>query len=82
MATSSNFTGKTNTNGVADAHDLYLTSVTGATSDSMIIYKDSGVLTTSWLIAFIDTATGLPFIPNGGNLVIQWDNGPNKIFRI
>jgi hypothetical protein len=28
------------------------------------------------------TGSGLPVTPNGGNITIQWDNGPNKIFKL
>jgi hypothetical protein len=28
------------------------------------------------------TASGLPVTPNGGNIVITWDNGANKIFKL
>jgi hypothetical protein len=75
VATSGNFTGKTSTNGVADADDVTLTAVSGASVESIVIYKDTGTETTSPLIAFIDTATGLPLTPNGGDVIVVWDNG-------
>lgn len=28
------------------------------------------------------TASGLPVTPNGGNIVVAWDNGANKIFKL
>ncbi len=34
------------------------------------------------LIAYIDTATGMPVTPNGGDITIAWDNGANKIFKL
>jgi len=34
------------------------------------------------LIAFIDTATNLPVTPNGGDIIVAWDNGANKIFKL
>ena len=37
---------------------------------------------TSPLLFFIDTATGLPLTPNGGDVIVTWDNGVNKIFRL
>lgn len=82
VATSGNFANKTKTLGVADADDITLTSVTGDQSELIIIYKDTGSAATSRLIAKIDTATNLPVIPNGGNIVISWDNGANKIFKL
>lgn len=82
IATSAAFTAKTVTSGVADAADVTLTAVSGASVESIVIYKSTGVESTSNLIAFIDTATGLPFTPSGGDVTIQWDNGANKIFKI
>ena len=48
----------------------------------IIIYKDTGTEATSPLIAMIDTATGLPITPNGGDIIVTWDNGVNKIFKV
>jgi hypothetical protein len=30
----------------------------------------------------IDTATGMPFLPNGGDIQIQFDAGANRIFKL
>ena len=73
---------KTSTSGVADAADSTFTAVTGATVEALVIYKDTGVAGTSPLIAYIDTATGLPATPNSGNIGITWDSGANKIFKL
>jgi hypothetical protein len=73
---------KTATNGVADAADSTFTAVTGATVEALVIYKDTGSAATSPLLAYIDTATGLPVTPNGGDITIVWDNGTNKIFKL
>jgi hypothetical protein len=83
VATSSNLAGKTSTNGVADADDVTFTSVAaGAACAHLVIYKDTGSAATSNLIAVIDTATGLPVTPNGGNIGVSWDSGSNKIFKL
>lgn len=82
IATSGNFGTKTTTAGVADAANVTLTAVSGASVESIEIYKDSGVESTSLLIANIDTATGLPLTPNGGDVTIAWDDGANKIFKL
>lgn len=82
IATSGNLASKTVTGGVADAADVTITAVSGATVESIVIYKDTGSAATSRLIAFIDTATGLPVTPNGGDITIAWDNGANKIFKL
>lgn len=82
VATSGALASKTVPGGVADAADLTITAVTGATVESIVLYKDTGSAATSRLIAMIDTATGLVFTPNGGDLTIAWDNGANKIFKL
>jgi hypothetical protein len=82
VATSSALTSKTVTAGVADAADVTFSSVTGDQFEYVILYKDTGVESTSRLIACIDTATGLPCTPNGGDITVQWDSGANKIFKL
>lgn len=68
--------------GVADASDVTLSSVTGDVSERLIIYQHTGTESTSDLVVSIDTATGLPVTPNGGNIGITWDNSGNKIFKL
>lgn len=75
-------TGKATTGGAADANDVTFTSVSGASIEAIVLFKDTGVEGTSPLIAYIDTATGLPITPNGGDIIVTWDNGTNKIFRL
>jgi len=82
IATSSALAGKTTVAGVADADDVTWSLVTGDESEAVVIYQNTGVDSTSRLIAYIDTVTGLPVIPNGGDIIVQWDNGPNKIFKL
>ncbi len=74
---------KTVTAGVADAADTVFSAVpAGAACQHLVIFKDTGVAGTSPLIACIDTATGLPVTPNGGDINVTWDNGANKIFKL
>lgn len=80
--TSGNFAGKTITSGVADATDVTLATVVGAQFESIDIYMDSGVAASSWMICNIDTATGLPCTPNGGDIIVSWDAGADKIFKL
>jgi hypothetical protein len=82
VAVSGALTGKTATNGVADADDVVFTAVTGDQSEALIIYQHTGTETTSRLVAYIDTATGLPVTPNGGNINVAWDSGANRIFKL
>lgn len=82
VATSDNLTTKTITAGIADADNVTFTAVTGDPSEAVVIYKDTTNAATSPLIAYIDSATGLPVTPNGGDITITWDNGTNKIFKL
>jgi hypothetical protein len=60
--------------GVADAADLApaFTAVSGATVESINLLKDTGVGSTSDLIVYWDTATGLPLTPNGGDVNVSF----------
>lgn len=82
VATSGALASKTVTAGVADAADVTFSAVTGDTVEAIVLYKDTGVESTSRLIAYIDSATGLPVTPNGGDITVQWDSGANKIFKL
>jgi hypothetical protein len=90
VATSGALGSKTVTNGVADAADVTFIAVTaGAAIPALIVFQSSAntggadVATTAQrLIAYIDTATGLPVTPNGQNITISWDNGSNRIYKL
>jgi len=74
---------KTITGGVFDATDVTFSTVAaGSTCEGVVIYKDTGTAGTSALLAYIDTITGFPLATNGGDVVIQWDNGAYKIFSL
>jgi len=74
---------KTITLGVFDAADITYTAVTaGATAKAVVIYKDTGLASTSALLAYIDTIVGFPLATNGGDITIIWDSGANKIFAL
>ncbi len=81
-ATSDALVSKTVVLGVADAADKTWSTVSGDVCEEIVIYYHSGVESTSLLIANIDTATGLPVTPNGGDITVQWDAGANKIFKL
>ena len=75
--------GKSATNGVADASDISFTGLVAAPSiEALVIYKSTGVESTSALIAYIDTATGLPISAGATQVDVTWDNGPNRIFKL
>lgn len=82
VGTPQTLTGKTVAGGVFDAADVTFLAVPTAAVKYCAIYKDTGTAATSPLIALFDTAAGLPVSTNGGDIIIAWDNGPNKIFKL
>jgi len=82
VATSDALASKTITAGVADAADKTWSSVSGDVSEEIVGYYHTGTESTSALIFNIDTATGLPVTPNGGDITVTWDSGANKIFKL
>lgn len=71
--------------GAADGDDTTFSQVpqgsaSTAVLEAIVIYKDTGG-ENSPLIAYIDSATGLPITPNGGDIIVVWDNGANRIFK-
>jgi len=82
VAVSGALTGKTITAGVADSDDVTFATVTGDQSEAIVVYKHTGVESTSRLIAYVDSATGLPITPSGGDIIIQWAATANKIFKL
>lgn len=71
-AESGAFASKTFTNGVFDAADITFTAVTGATVEAIVLFLDTGVAAADTLIAYIDSASGLPVTPNGGDINVAW----------
>jgi hypothetical protein len=49
------------------------TAVSGATVEALIFFKDTGTPTTSNLLWWFDTATGLPLTPNGGDVNVAFN---------
>ena len=82
VAVSDALTGKTVAAGVADADNVTFSSVTGDQSEAIVLYKHTGTESTSRLIAYIDSATGLPVTPNGGDIEVQWADTADKIFKL
>lgn len=66
------FASKTFTNGTFDAADITFTAVTGNTAEAIVLFVDTGNTATDALIAFLDSATGLPVAPNGGDITVTW----------
>jgi hypothetical protein len=83
-------TTQTKVDGIADAADtLFSAVVADAANYSVVLYQASLVTggadvaaTAQRLIAWIDTGTNFPIIPNGGDVTIAWDNTANRIFKL
>lgn len=82
VATSTLMGGKTATAGVADADDSLFSAVVGAQVGAIVLYQDTGNEATSRLIAYIDTAVGLPYLPVGNDVQVTWSGGADRIFRL
>ncbi len=70
------------TDGVIDAADITFTTASGDPCEFLLIYKFVTGDADSNLLIYIDTATGLPVTLNGGDVVVTWDNGANRIAKI
>jgi hypothetical protein len=89
-ATSGALASKTVTDGVFDAADVTLTTPSADTNDhSLLIFQASAVgggadvaSSSQRVIAWIDTGTGIPIKPAGGDITVVWDSGSNKIFSL
>ena len=89
-ATSAALAGKTGTSGTADATDITFSAVAAdATAHVLIVFQSSAVAggadvasTAQRVIAYLDTGTLLPITPNGGDIIVAWDNNTNKIFTL
>lgn len=89
-ATSAALSSKTVTNGVADAADITFSAVaSNASNHYLLVFQSSAVTggsdvaaTAQRLIAWIDTGTNLPVVPNGGDVTVVFDNGANRIFKL
>lgn len=82
VISSATLSNKTITNGVFDADDATFSSVTGANCEALLIFQDTGIQSTSRLIAYIDSATGLPILPNGGDISVAFSSGSSRIFAL
>lgn len=67
-----NLTGTVGVAGVGayDHTDETIVTVSGATVESLDYYEETGIAATSPLLLNIDTWTGLPLTPNGGDVTL------------
>jgi hypothetical protein len=76
---------KTVASGIADAADTTIAAVGSAgsaTAVAIVLVNETNASNTSLLGAYVDTATGMPFLPNGADVPVVWDNGANRIFAL
>ena len=74
------------TDAVFDADDVNITNSSSTQVGALVIFMEGGaspgVESESWLLLYIDTATGLPYSPGGIDIPVAWSNGASKIFKI
>lgn len=81
IVSSATITNTTVVDGLFDGDDIIFSSVTGPQSEALLFWIDTGVGSTSRLVAYIDTGvSGLPIIPNGSDVDIEWN--ANGIFQL
>ena len=58
--------------GVCDASDVTFVGTTGDQCDGILVYNEQGSAATDYLVAWWDTATGLP-VTLGGDVTVTWN---------
>lgn len=91
-STSGALASKTGTLGTVDAADLtpaFTAVAANVNNHVVVLFQASAVgggadvaAAAQRLIAWIDTGTNIPIVPNGGDVNIAWDNGANRIFTL
>ena len=77
--------GKTVASGIADANDHTASAVSAVANSAIgaiVLYQDTGSPSTDRLIGWIDTGTGIPASPNGGDITLQFSSGASRIFML
>jgi len=83
-STSSVLVSKSTSLGIFDAENVTIEDYGNSGFAYLVIYRDTGVSSTSRLIAYIDTATGLPVSSTAEtiSITINWSNDTYKIFGL
>lgn len=58
------------------------TLTAGANAGDRALTVTSTTVTVEATVSAPATGSGLPVTPNGGNIIVAWDNGANKIFKL
>jgi hypothetical protein len=74
VATSGNLANKTvsATDGTFGADPITFSAVDGASVEALYLFHDTGVEGTSRLIAYVDSAGGIPVTPNSTDITVSW----------
>lgn len=59
-----------------------MTALANAGDRSITVSALAAQVTANSRALSVATGSGLPVTPNGGNIVVTWDNGANKIFKL
>lgn len=83
-ATSGILTNKSTDSGIFDAGDITIENYGTSGFHYLILFKDTGTRSTSRLIAYIDTAEGLPVLSTAEtiSITVNWNNTISKIFAL
>lgn len=74
---------KTFTGGVFDAADTTITAISAVACNALVIFVHTGSDATARVVAYVDSATGLPITPAAsGVLSVGWSNAADKIFKL
>lgn len=69
--------------GICDADDTTFPSVAaGQDIGAVILYKNTGFENSSRLIAAYDSAVNLPAVSDGTDVIIQWPETADKLFKL
>jgi len=83
IAISAQLTSVSTTAGVFDAaNTLWAAVAAGAACGAFVVFKDTGTPSTSPLIAYVDSYSGLPVTPNGSDINVSFPTDPNKILKL
>jgi len=84
VARSDGIDNKSVTLGTFDAENETIEDYGSSGFSYLILYTDSGSDQTSELVAYIDTASGLPVAPTSStvSIAVEWSNEISKIFTL
>lgn len=81
ITTPFSLTGKSVTGGVFLSDPVTFSGVMG-NAYFVVLFKDTGAAMTSPLVCLFDSIPGFPISSSGDDIIIDWDSGSNKVFKI